>query len=198
MKVKSLVVLMAIASLSLSALAGNVSWVSGDLSSYSLSAGWVVALYKDADKNGWVGANSVNFADGSTIGDDVFLNVTTTLQSGKGGLTWGSNFSFPGAGFSETDYLISVIFNSTAISSATTYWWTKNATAASAGDAAIVNVAGVDMFRLPSNPLSDATYTTTQVVPEPATALLLSIGGMGAWMLRRRGQRIAAEAELEG
>jgi hypothetical protein len=34
----------------------------------------------------------------------------------------------------------------------------------------------------------DFTGQTWQAIPEPATVLLFGIGGMGAWLLRRRQQ----------
>jgi hypothetical protein len=41
----------------------------------------------------------------------------------------------------------------------------------------------------------DVGATTAQVVPEPATALLFGIGGMGAWMIRRNKLKSKEEAD---
>ncbi|RKY10872.1 MAG: hypothetical protein DRP52_06725 [Planctomycetota bacterium] len=196
MKAKCLITILVLGSVSFSSMAGNITWGSRDLTAFGMENGWVVALYKDTNQDGW-GATAINFADGSTDSDDVFLEKTTTLQSGKTGISWGDNFSFPGVGISTNDYLISVIFNNSIMNDATAYWFTDTAEASGTGDQEIITIGGIDLFKLPSNTLADATYFTTTIVPEPATALLFSIGGMGAWMLRRKNQRARMEAELE-
>jgi len=44
----------------------------------------------------------------------------------------------------------------------------------------------------------DFSSSSWQAVPEPATALLFGVGGMGAWMLRRKNQKKEEEPEPEG
>jgi len=189
MKIKSSVV--ALTLLATSASAAQITWGSADLKGQisGVQAGWVVALYKDVNLDGW-GASSINFADGSTDSDEVLTGVTTALSSGKTGTIWGDIFFSPGD-VGLGDNLVSVVFNSSSIAAASEYWYT------SAFETITGTTGPGGSYQTPGTDILD-TYTTTEVVPEPATAMLFGIGGMGAWMLRRKNQRAKKDEELEG
>jgi len=189
-KIKLLVCSLILFGQVLNGLSGTVTWGSDDLGS-SYSESWLVALYKDVDKDGW--STSVISTDGSTNSDDLFLGITTTLvlNQKNSQYFWGDSFSAPGGSLVFGDYVYSVLFNSTTIAAATQY----KVTTLTDG---IYSGGGNAWFQLPGSD-TDATYKTTamsdwQVIPEPATALLFVLGSMGAW-LARRNNKMRAEAE---
>ncbi len=164
----------------MSASATTISWNSADLTGQitGVQAGWIVALYEDVDKDGW-DATSILFSTGATDSDDTLLNVTTFLSSGKAGTIWGDSFSAPSGDMATSDNLVSVVFNAATIAGATEYWYTSafttiNGTTGAGGS-----------YQLPGSDILD-TYTTISVVPEPATAMLLALGGGLAWLVRMK------------
>lgn len=165
--------------------ASDISWGSADLSSYGFSDGWLVALYEDVDKDGW-NATSINFTTGATDSDDVFLGITTSISAGKSTF-WGSTFTSPSGDLSLGDSVVSIIFNSSALDgSANLAWYSSEFTG--------LTEVGDGGALLPSTDVP-ATYQTTavtQVVPEPTTFFLFALGGMGAWIIRRK-NRLATE-----
>jgi hypothetical protein len=165
-------------------MAGSITWGSSDLGT-GYTAGWLVALYEDVSKDGW-DATAIGIG-GLTDSDDIYLGVTTVLTIGKGGSLWGDSFSAPSGSMAYSDRLFSVIFNATTIADATQYKITTMTAGAFAG-------GGNAWFELPSTDV-DATYKTTtvgdwQAVPEPATAMLLALGGGLAWLVRLK-QRLS-------
>jgi hypothetical protein len=190
MKSKWLITLAVLAGISLNTMAGTITWGSSDLG-VGYTDGWLIALYEDVSKDGW-DATTINFTTGATDSDDIYLGVTTILSSGKGGVTWGTTFSAPGGSLGLGDYVYSVLFNAATIASAYNYKYTTMTDGLFAG-------GGNSWYTLPASD-GDATYKTTtlsdwQAVPEPATALLFGIGGMGAWMVRRSKLKSKEEAD---
>lgn len=185
MKVKWIVMAVLIGAASC-AKAGTITWVSSDLGA-GYTSGWLVALYEDVSKDGW-DSTSINISNGSTGGDDTYLGITTSLTSGKGGLAyWGGTFSAPAGSLAFNDRVYSVLFNAPTMAAATQYKVTTMTDGIFTG-------GGNAWFQLPAAD-ADGTYKTTtmssfQAVPEPATFLLFGIGGMGAFLLRRKQQRV--------
>ncbi len=171
------------------AQAGTISWNSANFA--SLTDGWLVALYEDVSGDGF-DATTINYSTGATDSDDVYLGLTytTAISSGKSGTGWGTSFSAPGGDLALGDSIITVIFNSAALDgSATTAWYSD-------GFAGTLSDNGFGQAMLPATNI-DATYTVTSIaaVPEPATALLFGIGGMGAWIVRRNKRKAQEEAD---
>jgi hypothetical protein len=168
-------------SLFTSSQAGTIDWASADLGA-GYTAGWVIALYEDVDKDGW-NAASISSA-GLTDSDDAFLSITTALGIGKAGTSWLDSFAAPSGDLTFNDRIYSVLFNASSIAAATQYQVTT------------MTSQGNSWYELPSTDI-DAGYTTTtmsgwQAVPEPATFLLFGMGGFGAWLIRRK-NRITKE-----
>jgi hypothetical protein len=187
---KNIVLIMVSMFLAISAQAGTITWGSLDLTSYGFTDGWLVALYEDVSADGF-DATTINFSTGATDSDDVYLGITDILSTGKSGQGWASSFGSPNGSLAFGDSVVSVIFNSAALNgSATTAWYS---TAFIGG----LSANGGGQAILPGDD-SPATYTVsglTQVIPEPATALLFGIGGMGAWMVRRSKLKSKEEAD---
>ena len=171
-----------------SAQAGTITWGSLDFAS-TLSDGWLVALYEDVSADGF-DATSINFSTGATDSDDVYLGITDVITTGKSGTGWGSSFGSPNGSLAWGDSVVSVIFNAAALDgSATMAWYSSSfigGLSANAGGQAI----------LPGDD-APATYTVDSiaVVPEPATALLFGIGGLGAFIVRRNKQKAQEETD---
>jgi hypothetical protein len=179
MKMKKVLIGLAVLAISMSSFAGNITWACADLG-IGYTAGWKIALYEDVDKDGF-DATIIN-SDGTTDSDDVFLSITTSLVVGKAGSYWGDAFAAPSGSMTFNDRLYSVVFNAAAIADATQYQVTTMTT------------QGNSWYQLPSTDI-DNTYTTTsvsswQAVPEPATAMLLALGGGLAWLVRLK-QRLS-------
>lgn len=176
MKSKWIVILMVLTSVATGARAGTITWGSANLGA-GYTAGWLVALYEDVSKDGW-DSTSINVSNGSTGGDDTFLGFTTSLTIGKSGTIWGSSFSAPGGSLTFNDHIYSVLFNAPTMAAATQYKVTT------------LTTQGNSYYQLPATDIDGAYVTSTmgsfQAVPEPATFLLFGIGGMGAWMVRRK------------
>jgi hypothetical protein len=188
MKTKWIITLAVLACLSFNAAAGTITWASADLGA-GYTSGWLVALYEDVSQDGW-DATSIS-STGLTDSDDAYLGVTTLLDVGKGGSTWGTTFSAPGGDLALGDYVYSVLFNDTTIAVATQYKVTTMTDGLFAG-------GGNAWFTLPASDI-DAQYNTTamgtwQAVPEPATFMLFGIGAIGAWMIRRNKMKAQEEA----
>ena len=151
------------------------------------SSAWLVQMYQD------VGANSdlsllafdTSAADGTFLSvgngdDDVLLGVTTALALSKGGippLTWSITNVDPGA---AGIWVYSVIFNAASIG---------GATLGRIIDSSTWTVAAEGSYS------QNSVNQNWQAVPEPATALLFGIGGMGAFIVRRNKQKAQEEAD---
>lgn len=176
------------------ALSETITWSSNNMFAlgYGLENGWKVALYEDTEKDGW-DASSI-LTDGTTDSDDTYLGITLDLFVIAGVVEqWTGTFSAPAGDLALNDNIISVVFNSTDISTATSYRYDTMFTAAGG----TTGVGG--SYQLPGTD-SPASYTvnqlsTWQAVPEPATFLLFGIGGFGAWIARRN-KRNAEEKEV--
>lgn len=181
MKKISLAVLLAMLT-SLSASAVNVSiWsYTGDLSS-GYTGGWLVQMY--ADVNGDSDLSQLSFDTGAADGtftavgngsDDTLLSITTALADAKGSppLNWTRLNVDPGAVGTK---IYSVIFNAASIGEAT---------------------QGIIVDSSAWTVTPEGVYTQSsvngswQAIPEPATAMLLALGGGMAWLVRMK-QRIS-------
>jgi len=176
MKAKWIVLLAVFSGLTLNAMAGTIAWGSDDLG-VGYTDGWLVALYEDVSKDGW-DASMINVANGSTDSDDTYLGVTSALVIGKSGTAWGDLFSAPAGSLTTNDRVYSVLFDAPTMAAATHY---KIST---------MTTQGNSWFQLPAADGDDAYQVTTmgswQAVPEPTTHMLFIIGGMGAWIVRRK------------
>jgi hypothetical protein len=156
----------------------DLSWTySGNLLSFdaAMQPGWIVQMYQDVNCDSVLNSIAFFSADrliGTNVGDDVRMNGFTAslLTNSKNGfLQWGENFPSWYDLYSNNVY--SVIFNGATFGSATR--------------AVVVDAAS---FTLPG--ADPATYSLSSVnnfwiIPEPATAMLLSLGAGLAWSLRR-------------
>lgn len=164
----------------LSTQASTVDWLSVNFGGDSgYGNGWLVALYKDVDKDGW-DASTISLIDGSTDSDDVYLGMTTTLFSGTGYEQWATSFSAPAGALATSDNIVSVLFNASTLSGASLYKYDTAFTGGSVGPGGAYQLPATDV---------PANYTVTQLsswqaVPEPATAMLLALGGGLAWLVR--------------
>lgn len=176
------IILMVLAGLAFNSMAATIAWGSDDLGA-GYTSGWLVALYEDVSQNGW-SSTTINVANGSTGTDDAYLGITSVLSAGKAGTAWGSSFSAPGGSLTFNDRLYSVVFDASTLAAATHYKVTTMTDGIYAG-------GGNAWYQLPATD-SDGTYKTTtvssnwQAVPEPATFMLFGIGGIGAWLIRRK------------
>jgi hypothetical protein len=184
-----------------SAHAAQISWANGtDIYDWSGGANlvletytsYVIKLYKSTDANiefGIVGGIATNQSD------DIWTGVAFNWASGGlDGLGAATIFSSDSTyGINASDNIYSVIFNNSSVANQT-----------GAGYFAIIDSS----LALVSYPGGDMTYDAGgvvgglqgaggdwQAVPEPATALLFGIGGMGAWMIRRNKLKSKEEAD---
>lgn len=171
------IMMMVLTGLAFNSTAGTIAWGSSDLGA-GYTAGWLVALYEDVSKDGF-DASMINIANGSTDSDDTYLGITSALTIGKSGTAWGSSFGATGvAPLSFNDRLYSVLFNAPTMAAATQYKVTTMTT------------QGNSWYALPATDIDGSYQTTTmgsfQAVPEPSTFLLFAMGGIGAWLIRRK------------
>lgn len=140
-----------------------------------------VGLYKSVDVGiefGLVGGIATNYSDDTWTGYEFSWNS-------QGADGFGADIVF----FSDTtwgilpgDKIYSVIFTDMITTSGTA----TNGYFAVIDDAlATVNYTAGNMVYDPGGVNSGLVGGGWQVVPEPATALLFGIGGMGAWLFRR-------------
>ncbi|MFA6172465.1 MAG: PEP-CTERM sorting domain-containing protein [Kiritimatiellales bacterium] len=131
---------------------------------------WIVRLYESTN-------STINFANLVPTGDDTWTGIE--FNWGGVGVDGFAYVVTPGGdttyGLLQNDKTYSVIFNSSSFATATRWAVIDDSTT-------IVNYG-------PTGFDYDAGGTVAgdwQVVPEPATFLLFGMGGMGAWMVRRR------------
>ncbi len=198
---KKIMAVVAIVMMAVSVNASQISWANGT-SIYDWSGAgnlvfetytsYIIKLYKSVDATiefGIVGGIATNQSD------DIWTGVAFNWQSGgldgdcaatisSSDLTWGIN---------AADKIYSVIFNNSSVANQT-----------GSGYFAIID----DALATVSYPAGNMTYDPGgvvgglqgaggdwQAVPEPATALLFGIGGMGAWMIRRNKIKSKEEAD---
>ncbi len=170
----------------------TLSWAYGsDLRDFDsgMSAGWLVQMYQD---NGDVTTLSAitGFGDntGLVIGDatsltDVLLGgYTGTLQAAArgGDISWGEVFGAWASLYGEDVY--SVVYNAANIADATqAIVIDSSAFTLAASDPGVYSVSSVN--------------NSWVAVPEPATALLFGIGGLGAFVIRRNKRKAQEEAD---
>jgi hypothetical protein len=150
----------------------------GDDIGNGVQDGWLVAMYQDVD--GLTDLSSLVFySNDSNNSGDVTTSLSSTITGGAGNHYWESLGNTHPGGM----YAYSVIFN-----------------AASLGSASQFLVVDATPFLIPSITLPtqidfytpttvSGTWQNIQAVPEPATFLLFGMGGLGAWLIRRK-QRI--------
>jgi hypothetical protein len=199
---KILAVLMVVA-LSLSVGASQITWLNNtEIYDWSGASNlvldgytnYIVRLYKSVDAVIEFGLISPSLA--GVQSDDVWTGYAFNWNS-QGADGFGADIVFSSDttyGINAGDTIYSVIFNNSA----------------AAGG------AGAGYFAIIDNTLATVTYPGgimsydaggvvgglqgaggdwQQVVPEPATALLFGIGGMGAWMVRRSKLKSKEEAD---
>lgn len=145
------------------------------------SSTWIVRLYESAD-------STINFSNLLPTGDDTYTGYqfvfgVSGLADGFGKATINSSFNL-----STGDKAYSVIFNSSDISTATRW-------AVIDGDGTTpTTVSYVAPSTFNYNP-GGTVAGDWQAVPEPATALLFGIGGMGAWLIRHNKKLTAKQID---
>ncbi len=131
------------------------------------NSSWIVRLYESTDA-------SINFSNLLPTGDDTYTGNQFAFASS--GLTAGfskTTFSNP-PNIGDGNSIYSVIFNSSDALTATKW---------AVIDSAVATVS-FSPFTFNYNP-GGVVAGDWQAVPEPATALLFGIGGIGAWLIRR-------------
>lgn len=131
------------------------------------NSSWIVRIYESADAN-------INFSSLLPTGDDTYTSNQFTFASS--GLADGfSKKTISGPlNIANGDKIYSVIFDSSDISTATRWAVIDSA------------VATVSFTSGPFNYNPGGVVAGDwQAVPEPATALLFGIGGIGSWLIRR-------------
>lgn len=170
-----------LATLAMVAVAGGligatIDWnYTGDIG-VGFSEGWIVQLYQDVSGDSILSSLSFDTvaADGTFLSsgngsDDILLGATTALALAKGSppLNWAVATQSVG----DAIKVYTVVFNSSSMGSAT--------------QGIIIDAM---TYTTPNG--SVGTYTqntvngTWQAVPEPATAMLLALGGGLAWLVR--------------
>jgi hypothetical protein len=136
-------------------------------------AGWLVYMYQDVDDNTDL-ASLVIYNNGTlSQTDDMFTSISDTLEESSGNYFW-ENYGIATAG---QFYAYSVIFNSASFETATQYIVVDSSTTL------LPNTDGISNgnYFISSN---NGTWKNIQAVPEPATAMLLALGGGLAWLVR--------------
>ena len=143
------------------------------------NSSWIVRMYESTD-------STINFAGLLSTGDDTY--TSNQFVFGVSGLADGfgkTTISNP-ANITSGDKLYSVIFNSSDVLTATKW--------------AVIDSAVATVSYTP-NPFNynpgGVVAGDWQAVPEPATALLFGIGGIGAWLVRRN-KKMQSQEDIEG
>jgi hypothetical protein len=149
----------------------------------SYQTGWLVSMYKDVNNDTDIGS-LIFYNNGTLSSSDDSVAFSTSVADDGGDRYWELlGIVTPG---NFTAY--SVIFNASTFASASQYI-IVDATKKSIGDASGINLV---TYSLGSN---SGAWKNIQAIPEPATALLFGIGGMGAWMVRRSKLKSKEEAD---
>jgi hypothetical protein len=187
-------IMVAVALIAMSSGASQISWVNNtEIYNYS-GAGdlvletytdYVVRLYKSVDDTVNFGLVSPTLAGVS--GDDVWTGYEFNWNSqGADGFGQDTIFNSDSTwGINAGNKIYSVIFNNSSVAGGT-----------GTGYFAIIDDALTTVSYTAGNMPYDAGGVTgglqgvggdwQQVVPEPATALLFGIGGLGTWIVRRK------------
>ncbi len=143
--------------------------------------GWLVQMYQDVNDDSTLSslvfdtsAADGTFTSAGNGSDDILLSVSTALADAKGSppLNWAALNVDPGAAGTK---VYTVIFNAVDI---------DNATQGRIVDSSTWNVVAETTY------VQNSVNGSWQAVPEPATALLLALGGGLAWLVRMK-QRMA-------
>lgn len=142
----------------------------------SISAGYFVQMYQDVNSDSNLGSisafDSLGVATGTGVSDDVLLGTfTSSLLDVKGSISWTSAFTAGDWGALMGQDVYSVIYDNSSIAAASF---------AVVVDASSATLGGSDPYTY-----SQGTVDNSWVaVPEPATAMLLALGGGLAWLVR--------------
>lgn len=141
--------------------------------------------------------------DEVTAGDDVVwgtyaITLSGDAQADSDGLLTYAHFNGNLQNYQQafvTGNFYARIFQSSDIKGGDWYFYTKTTALADVTGsmfAQAIELAPDAMVQIDAalmNPTTGSGFAgTSQVIPEPATFLLMGIGGMGAWLLRRRQQ----------
>ncbi len=156
---------------------------------------YIIRLYESVDDTinfGIVGVIATNTAD------DIWTGVAFNWASGGGdGAGYAQIFNTDTSfGINTGNKIYSVIFNNSSAANQTGAGYfaivdNALATVSYPGDAMSYNPGGV----VGGLQGSGGDWQQVGAVPEPATALLFGIGGMGAWMIRRNKIKSKEEAD---
>jgi len=160
----------------------DLTWDCLDLAAKGASNTWFVQMFQDV--NGDSSLGTIRFAlttgeaaQGTGYADDILLtSYTTSLLTAKDVTSFSKNYTSWPAITSNNVY--TVIFNSSGIGSANTAWVV---------DTSVKTITSISPQTYALG--SGSSYGFQAMVPEPTTFLLFGIGGMGAFLLRRKQQR---------
>ena len=156
----------------------DLSWgYDGDLLAWdtSIEIGWLVQMYQDVSSDSSLSSisafSSLGAPSGSGVNDDILLNFTDSLSLGKDNTYWFTDI--PAGDWSSYlgNNVYTVLYNSISIATAT--------------EAVVLDGSSVTLgLADPSTYSIDSVNNNWVAVPEPATAMLLALGGGFAWLVR--------------
>ncbi len=141
---------------------------------------------QDAGSVGGIGLNGLSFAGGNDVMWSS-LTITADGSSFAGYAVFPTAQSYQQAGTAPAGFVYAMIFQDNVLNAGDWYFYTPMVSVQD-----ITGLMTAQSLQLNNDvDFGDAINsgaTTAQVIPEPATMLLFGIGGMGAWLLRRRQQ----------
>jgi len=207
---KKIIAIIGVLSLTMVAQAGLTDWIS-DLyftaPATGVANGTIVALYQDVDGDNTGAWNSaltqmlvntdLTVASGfNGMGNDLFLGFTTMAVPFPSALSLNAQ----SLDLADNIEIYTVLFNASTISGlslgAIDDAVTFNSGSVSAPDQALIYNLGSNAANgLMGGNAANGLMGGVGVVPEPATALLFGIGGVGAFIVRRNKKKTLEEAD---
>ena len=124
--------------------------------------------------------------DGNGTGDDIYWTRLTITENGSLYSDFASFIAQENRGL-VSGYAYALIFQDNNVQGGDWYYYTPMITLANTPEGNAGQSIEMNTDLTDGNAINSGS-TVAQVIPEPATMLLFGIGGLGAWLLRRRQQ----------